>query len=449
MNKIIKLCALSGLLLLAVLATTACSGNWDPPYEDLNENGYTVSVRFDANGGVFAGTKDVYIVDVFDIADASSEKGVYLLAPEDPLRAEGAFEISRNGYFLAGWYTERTPRVNKNGQALDDYGVPTSESGRQQGYSYNCRWDFNTNTLSVENSASFDSSEPYVTLYAAWIPYFTYEFYAEGDNGDFNLVDSFTGIDLEIPEWNANTGKLDTKSFPQRDGYTFDAAFLDAEKTIPLTEKLSGASEYVDYKTGTTSTEKISIFSTWLDGNWYKIYNAKQFYNNSRLDGNYILCNDIDFTDEVWSPTLAKGKFIGKIYGNGYKISGVNVIQADNSQLFGGLFGSIDQGAVFENVVFENVSYEINAGSRMQGATFGLLAGTISSDAVFTNVSVSGKLIIGKDCYPQTGYVIGLLCSAGGHDGVDISNITCAAAENAENITVETEDNGTVTVTFN
>lgn len=448
MKNLIKLSVLSGLLILAILATTACSGNWEPPYENLNKNGFTVSVRFDSNGGVFAGTKDVYIVDVFN-ADDVGGKGVYLLAPEDPLRAEGAFEVSRNGYFLAGWYTERTPRVNEKGEALDDYGVPTARSGREQGYSYGGKWDFEKNTLSIEDAEMLNSSNPTLTLYAAWIPYFTYEFYAVNSDNEYTLVDSVSSIDMEIPQWNTDTGKLDNKNFPQRDGFTFDAAFLDAEKSIPVTGKISGASEFVDYETGTTSTEKICVYSTWLTGNWYKIYNAKQFYNNSRLDGNYILCADIDFSDEVWSLTLAKGRFTGKIYGNGYKISNVSVIQADNSQLFGGLFGAVDQGAILDNVVFENISYEISAGSRMQGATFGLLAGTISSDAVLTDVSVSGNLVIGKECYPNDGYVIGLLCSTGGYEEIDISKIICTAAENADNVSVETEINGTVTVNFN
>ncbi len=449
MKRIIKLGVLLGLLLSAVLTATACSGNWDPPYEDLNKDGYTVSVKFDANGGVFAGTKDVYIVDAFNYSDAVSDKGVYLLAPEDPLRAEGAFEISRTGYFLAGWYTERSPRVNENNQPLDDFGVLTSESGREQGYSYSGRWDFEKDTLSVEYGQSFDSAQPAMTLYAAWIPYFTFEFYAENSDGSFALVDTSTAIELEIPVWNESTGKLDTNSFPLRDGFTFGSAYLDSDKTTALTEKINGAESFVDYNTGTTSTEKIAIYSTWLEGSWFKIYNAKQFYNNSRLDGNYILCADIDFADEVWSPTLTKGKFTGKILGNGYKISNVNVVQADNSQLFGGLFGSIDDSAVFENVSFENVTYEIGAGSRMQGATFGLLGGTISTEAVLTTVSVSGKLIIGKDCYPQNGYAIGLLCSTGGYEEIDISKISCVVSDNADNISAEIENDGTVTVIFN
>lgn len=449
MKKLIKICVSAGLLLMAILAATSCSGNWDPPYEDLNKNGYNVSVKFDANGGVFAGTNDVYIIDVFNSADVTDGKGVYLLSPDDPLRAEGAFSISRNGYFLAGWYTTREARVNDKGEALDDYGVPVAESGRPQGYTYGGKWDFESNTLSMEGGAVLDSATPVQTLYAAWIPYFNYEFYVENENGEFELLDTEASINLEIPQWSEKTGKLDSKSFPEREGYTFDSVYLDKSKSEQLIENINGADKYVDYETGTTSTEKVCIYTTWLEGSWFKIYTADQMSANSRLDGNYILCADIDFTESVWSPVLAKGKFAGKIYGNGYTISNVNVVQADNSQLFGGLFGSVDSGAVIDNVQFENISYEISVGSRMQGATFGLLAGTVASDAVLTDVTVSGKLIIGASCYPQESYVIGLLCGSGTLSSVDSTNITCSVTEGVENITVTTEENGTVTVVFN
>lgn len=449
MKRLIKICVSAGLLLTAILAVSSCSGNWEPPYEDLNKNGFNVSVRFDANGGVFAGTNDVYIVDVFDSADVAEGDGVYLLSPDDPIRAEGAFSISRNGYFLAGWYTERQERVNDKGEALDDYGVPVSESGRPQGYSYSGKWDFESSKLYVDNASFLNSATPVCTLYAAWIPYFNYEFYVENENGGFDLLGTETSIDLEIPQWNEKTGKLDGKSFPEREGYTFDAVYLDKAMENKLSENISGADLYVDYESGTTTTEKVCVYTTWLEGNWFKIYNAEQFFSNSRLDGNYILCDNIDFSKSVWSPALAKGKFTGKIYGNGYTVSNVTVVQADNSQLFGGLFGSIDSGAVFDNVKFENISYEIGAGSRMQGAAFGLLAGSIASDAVFTDVTVEGKLLIGANCYPQDGYVIGLLCGSGGFSGVDSGKITCSVTEGTENITVTAEENGTVTVTFN
>ncbi len=448
MKTYTKLFVTAGLLILVILAATSCTGNWDPPYEELNKSGYTVSVEFDANGGIFAGTNDVSIIDVYDAQSVTANGGVYLLSPDDPLRAEGAFSISRSGYFLAGWYTERQLRTDENGTPLDEFGVSTEVSGRPQGYIYSGLWDFDTDKLFLETAEGLSSETPCRTLYAAWIPYFTYEFYTSDADGNITLLDRLNAIDLKLPEWSEKTGKLTTNSFPLRDGYTFDSVFLSADLSEPLTENIYGARAYVDYERGVTDVEKVSVYTTWLEGSWFKIYNAEQFYTNSRLDGNYILCNDIDFSDNVWSPTLSKGKFTGNIIGNGYKISNVNVVQGDSSQLFGGLFGSLEACAVLQEVQFENVTYEISAGSRMQGASFGVLAGIVSNDAVLEGVQISGELVIGADCFPQTGYVVGLLCGSGNTD-IDISDIICRADESAENITVETESDGSVNIYFN
>ena len=449
MKKYIKFGATAAILTIVLLAVSACSGNWEPPYSGLDKSGYTVSVKFDANGGVFAGTNDVSIIDVYNLNDVTNGNSVYLLSPDDSIRAEGAFEISRNGYFLAGWYTDRQLRVDENGNALDEYGVLTSVSGRSQGYTYSGKWEFETDKFSYNGFESLTSYEPVCTLYAAWIPYFTFEFYAEDEAGQFALFNKKAAINLDIPSWNQETGKLDYNSFPEREGYTAEAWYLDAEKENILSERINGAESFVNYETGTTDTETVKIYTTWLDGIWYKIYNAKQFVSNSRLDGNYILCADLDFTDAFWSKALAEGKFSGKIIGNGYKMSNIKFTQNNNSQMFGGLFGMLNDGAVLENVIFENITYELYAGSRMQGATFGLLAGTVSEKTTISDISVSGNIIVDKNCYPQNGYIIGLIFGSGTAQNVDLSNIGCSVKEDAENITVETDESGSVTIVFN
>ena len=52
------------LLCLFVLSLSACS-SFGTPWDRMDGEGYTVSVRFDANGGLFAGTEKVTVVDVF------------------------------------------------------------------------------------------------------------------------------------------------------------------------------------------------------------------------------------------------------------------------------------------------------------------------------------------------------------------------------------------------
>jgi hypothetical protein len=228
------------VILLILLSFTACAGNWEAPYASLDEQGSSVSVRFDANGGLFAGTKDVSIVDVYDICQAGS-CGVHLLSPDDPIRGSGSFSVTKNGYFLAGWYTHRSPRVNESGQPLDEFGVLCTESGREQGYTYSGLWNFASDKLQLDPSGNYSSAEPALTLYAAWIPYINYDFYAVSDDGDVTFIERVQAVQLEFPQWSDKTGKLNLNDFPSVDGATFDRAFVDEALTQPLDSSLSGS----------------------------------------------------------------------------------------------------------------------------------------------------------------------------------------------------------------
>ena len=222
-----------------------------------------------------------------------------------------AFEVSKTDYFLAGWYKEKTPRVGENGEPLDDFGVPTSSSGRPQGYVYSGKWDFEKDKLEIDPSKSYTSSESVLTLYAAWVPYFNFEFYAQNsDKSAFELIDTYQMISVNVPEWNKDTGRIDMFKFPEIEGKTFDSAYLSEDMTEAVTGVISGS---VDYEKGITTTSTVKIYTKWLEGAWYKIYTAKQFYDNSRVAGNYIICADLDFSSTTWSPTLTKGAFTGTI----------------------------------------------------------------------------------------------------------------------------------------
>ena len=77
----------------------------DSPYDVNNEKGYTVSVKYDANGGFFT-TNTSVIVDSYNIDEIKkNNKGmaeIALLPPDDPARETDAFTATNNGYFLAG-----------------------------------------------------------------------------------------------------------------------------------------------------------------------------------------------------------------------------------------------------------------------------------------------------------------------------------------------------------
>ena len=113
----------------------------------------------------------------------------------------------------------------------------------------------------------------------------------------------------------------------------------------------------------------------------------------------------------------------------------------------GGLFGGIDAGAKIENVAFENITYNMNSGSLKAGASFGLLAGTISNEATITGVSVSGAFNISSEIYPATEYMIGVISGNIIDTGIDASNITCQVTGDTEKLSIEVE-NGQIELSF-
>ena len=443
-----KLIALIAAAFSVLCILTGCS-QWELPYEDLDREGYTVSVRFDPCGGAFANTENVQVIDVFSLADAPTntvgDKIFKLIAPDDSRRGDRAFTISKNGYFFAGWYRECTPRTDAAGNPLDCYGVPTSVSGLEQGYTYSGLWNFESDTVSVP-IGTYSSEEPIMTLYAAWIPYFNFEFYVKNADGAYELYGSEQLISLTLPEWNMETGKINMNDFPAIEGKTFTGAYLDEACTKPVSGTVTGE---IDYDHGVSATEKIRLYAEFADGEWYRITNAKQFAA-TKLSGCYYIEADLDFTGVNWSAALAGGTFTGKIYGNGHTFSNVSFIQADNSKVSGGLFGSIGSGAVIRDVAFENVSYTLGAGSRMQSPVFGLLCGTLSEDAVLSGVTVkSSEFIISGDIYPQD-YTVGTLVGIGGNRDLDFSGVRVTLAEGAEAKLSITRDDATgeITLTF-
>ena len=436
------------MLLIAVCFVASCS-QWDTPYDSLGKDGYNVSVRFDANGGLFAETPNVFVVDVFNLdnvkTNANGNKELSLLDPEDPKRGQIKYTVSNQGHKFVGWYTNRELRVDENGNPLDEYGVLTSVSGKAQGYTYSGKWDFDASTFEVDPSKEYNAEESVLTLYAAWVPYNNFEFYVENENGEFDLDSSTLSSEIEISTWNEKTGKMDKKSLPAFDGKTFKEASLSPDFSELLEGKVQGN---IDYTTGTlTGDGTIKVYLRYLEGRWFKITNAGQIRDNSYLDGCYIIENDIDFTGVTWKTLLSNGTFTGKIIGNGHKISNITVNQDDVNVMRGGLFGGIDASSVIENVTFENVTYNMKKGSLKVGASFGLFAGTISNEATLTNVTVSGKFIIDSAIYPNTEYTIGVLSGNAIETDIDISNIECTVTGDTEKLSIEVE-NGQITLAF-
>ncbi len=423
MKKTIKPMLVVMLLVATMLMVTACVDN-STPYDRNNAAGYTVSIRFDANGGLFT-TNTAVITDSYNISklspNANGKVELALLSPDDQQRGSGNyFTPAKNGYFLAGWYTQRT-ETGKDAQ-----GDPI--------YTYANRWDFEENTFELDPGKEYSAAEPVLTLYAAWVPMFQINFY---DLNDGSLIGNYTYDptavqEIRVPQWGED-GAMEMYKFPVKNGYTFEKAFYDKAATQEAVDTVTHTG-YVDAATGTAKDPVMDLYMDLMEGEWYHIYSVEQFKKHASVNGCYILHTDLDFKcnsenkdeRESWPTNLMYGNFNGTIVGNGHCISNVKLEQTDNSRTNAGLFGVLGAGAKLENVTFENVTFIIRAGTRTAGTTFGLLAGTISPDAQLENVQILNSVLqlnADKAYFGTEDFAIGRFCGVGLRNGMDFSGI--------------------------
>ena len=433
-----SICIAIALFAVSVFIT-GCGAEMTP-YETNNLEGYSVSVKFDANGGLFT-TNTSVIVDSFNIADMSKNSEgqveIALIAPDDAARGNDAFEASKNDHFLAGWYVTRTESTDSEGNTV---------------YSYGDRWEFGSDKLKLDPSKSYSADTPELTLYAVWVPMFEVRFFSlEGGEQLGSLrFDPTETTEILTPYWDKNTGVVEMNAFPEKSGYTFAGAYYDKAGTLPVDTETVVHPGKVNTENGMAVDPVLDLYVDWTEGEWYRIYTAEQFSDNASLSGNYEICADLDFSDEIWPTALMHGNFGGTINGNGYKFTNISFEQTNNSKVNSGLFGYVTENASITDVTFENVSFTVKAGTRVAGACYGLFAGNISSEATVENVSIlGGELLISSSCYFGTSdYSIGLVCGMGDSGKIPNADIECkASGDDPESVTVTVNGNE-VTVEF-
>ena len=441
MKKTIKIALLALLTITALVFASGCALE-KSPYEINDSEDYTVSVKDDANGGIFT-TNTFVIVDSYNVSDmdknSEGDAEIMLISPDNKDRGNDAFTAIKNGYFLAGWYSERT----ETGKDAD--GNPT--------YSYSGKWNFEEDALTVDTAKEYSSEEPVLTLYAAWVPLFEIEFYT-ADSGELlssYVFDPTTVESISLPSWSEETGAIEMFNFPKRSGYTYKSAFLDSDLTEELTGETFNHTGVIDYETGTATDEVMKLYVDWTEGEWFRIYTVEQFLDNASVNGSYEIYADLDFTDEIWPTSFMYGNFTGEIRGNGHTMKNIEATQTNNSKVNSGLFGNITDTAKISDITFENVTFTIKGGTRMVGASFGLFAGAISGEATITDVAIkTSNLLIDSSCYfGADDYSIGLVCGMGDFSVIPNADITASSSgSEPEKITVSANGNA-VTVTEN
>ncbi len=443
MKRKIILSLAAAIILAALMALVSCSDG--SPYGDYDDEGYTVSVKFDANGGTFAGRNEVYIVDVFH-KDAGS---IAILKPDDDRRGDSTTRLpaTMSKHLLTGWFVDT---LDSSCKVVDGGGNEITLEALK-----NTAWNFDEYRIITDKSKAYSSENPVLTLKAGWERYNTFEFYVKGEDGtSWTAVADKNGnplvyeaLTLEYPTKNLTfdqqgkylSGNGDWKlgNYKLPANTTFVAAYLDEELTIPV--KGDGESgrlneEIYVQKTGADSAEHIKIYIDCKDGVWYDIYSAKQMSSIGKTNVNYNICTDVvDFEGIDW-PFDGTSVFHGQITSeNGAIIRGVSAKQATNANRtsFGGIFYSLGAKSVIKNITFEDVSYKITG--SLQEASFGMLAGRVVDGATLENVAISGNasFVFTKDLLMGDGISSGLV-SADGTSNPRIQIYLTVGSDNAD-----------------
>lgn len=427
---------------------------------------------------------------------------IKLTDPTNKLRPTGTTDkmtLTKTEYSLAGWYRNRELLKDEKGNALDEAGNVltqkdemyflklTNEDGSERkvtvcdgqyfyegkvsageaidgaiikdnaakkyiyaiskaeakiaemvtpAYSYSGYWDFATDEIEYAES----DGEVSLTLYAGWVPYYQYYYYAKNDSGEwekygttyFDYVLSSSGNEkyadqgeMYLPNWQGGNGAMNysshtynddsTKEFPSIAGKTFKAAYADKECTQQYTDKITHNGT-LDPATALPKDRIQNVYVEFYDEEMFKIETAKQLAANAKTNGSYEILNDLDFEKVTWPAVFTTGAFTGKMFSaTGESITLKNVkAQYAGTTANGGLFGLIAAGAQLRNLRFENVTMDFASVTCSETDTgYGLFSGNVDGAAQIENITVSGaKLRLGI-IQLQSGYKINLL--AGGN----------------------------------
>lgn len=454
MNKKIKLLIVTFALALFCLLLVSCSNK--NVYDGYDDDGYNVTIKYDANGGYFGTTINQGITDTYNISNyeknANGMVEIMLFPPNSEQRVDGTnkenqYFVTRDGYYLAGWFAKKTEVKDENDEVI--------------GYEYSERWDFSKPYV-LDPSKEYSANNPTLTLHAVWNKkddpnsYHKIEIY-DIDNPNTLLAEYLYGSgkepteekskEIKLPVWDKRSGELtygvfDSLSGIKIDGKTLDAIYLDKDgKTILEGETYMHPVFVNDH--GKLENRVLKLYFKYKEGNWYKIYSAAQLGKINNADANYELMADLDFSKATWPSNFRKNTFTGKIIGNGFEIKNVK-ISSDNSQYFG-MFKEISKDAVIENVKFSNLNATLEKAYKNPGGRYALFAAVIQDGFKFTNVTIEASTLNiaanSKDAIVTDNYEVALLCAEGYSEslGVDISGISY-------NVLIEEYDMYTLTI---
>lgn len=475
-------------IISACFALVACGRK--TKLDNLVKEGYYVSVKYDPNGGKFCNGDNSSLVDFYKPSDYTADKDgkvtVKLIDPDADVRWTNYLinnaKVARDGYFCVGWYKNRALVLDEDNDPISEKGEKLYYDKNSQKYflladkdnekksevvpkyTYSDPWDFSKDTFSFnatdasyQNIKNGKDVKPLMTLYAAWLPKFSFEYYAKNEKNEWASVGvtTFDYMDVKknrekfadkslfddtvvfpcfetknnVPvgkmiyrftETNSSEGYSYSFSIPESSGKSFVAAYLTEADANSKTNNVGGDiySETglgallrhdgtVDFSNATAENSVKKVYLEYKDGCDYYIGNdeanwAVSFREYLKNDpkGTFYIKTDLDLSTDKsennWVSSISTGTFNGvmKSYdGTRHAIKNASVELSATNA--GGLFGTLGKNAVIKDLSFENVTVDISfKTANITDGKFGLFAGKIMDGATIENVSVGGTIRI-------------------------------------------------------
>lgn len=204
------------------------------------------------------------------------------------------------------------------------------------------------------------------------------------------------------------------KTEPISSSASTDTAITDPSADTTVVEEEPAASEKKPDGTVDSDADSIEGIAIRSAAELVKIGTSAKY----PIDGDYVLVADIDlsatnnFTPIGGSESecgIVEGDnvFNGTFDGRGHTIVGLNIIVSDTDRVHVGLFGSVgsksaDDPAVIKNLILKDVEV---TGKAKGVATYGVLCGQVSGNAVIDNISIiSGTLNVEN----ESGDILGI-----------------------------------------
>jgi hypothetical protein len=369
-----RICLLVLTAITALLVWGGCSFGVTKD-QILEENGLSVRVTYHANGGLFENNtniKDVY----YPAGNPAAPIGLV-----DITNAK----IKKDGYELEGWYFVAT---DKDGNLV-------YENEQAELFKLGEKVDF---SKPLEKGKDWVICANWLVLTKVKVKLSVFNTVQELDRAAEveNAAGGTYKTGDEVGAFNYQNGVVNTATLApfeaKNKSYTFVQYYSDEACT-----------KNVEWPIARDEENDVYIYVKYIAGNWKTLKTSNDvwnmFYDSTFTGEGYYLLNDIAYTDGAIESLWIKG-FNHRLYGNGYKISGLEIEQSASVNLFNqygavSLFGALGENAEIKDVTLENLSVNFKLTGSGQMAAYYLFS-SVTAQTKVQNLSASGTFKITK-----------------------------------------------------